>query len=31
MLGVRYRREVFDRAAAEAFTEQFVARLAPPS
>jgi NRPS condensation-like uncharacterized protein len=26
MLSVRYRRELFDRAAAEAFTEQFVAR-----
>jgi NRPS condensation-like uncharacterized protein len=31
MLSVRYRREVFDPAAAEAFTDQFVARLAVPS
>jgi NRPS condensation-like uncharacterized protein len=31
MLSVRYRRELFDRTAAEAFTEQFVARLAVPS
>jgi NRPS condensation-like uncharacterized protein len=27
MLSVRHRREVFDRAAAEAFTEQFLSRL----
>jgi NRPS condensation-like uncharacterized protein len=31
MLSVRYRREVFDRPAAAAFTEQFVARLAVSS